>query len=454
MGTIIDKNKITLLFDTFGEESKNLYESFCNLGIDFNAVCMEDEGYLPDGVMSPYQFFLGDFSTVETISGKPRYFNQIDVPDYWEISGSNSSGKISDMGKERARIYYIEPSPNRRVRIVDWLDDAGFVRLSEHYNRFGALFCRTAFNKKGQKACRSYLDIHGREAIYENFVTGDILVHWNGRDKILHSKTELTQYYLTCSGLDQTRLFFNSLSYPFFVSFGLPGNDDHCKDALFWNEPIGNEIPGNMKVILEGNAARTHTIFVQRPDAYQKMISMGYSPEIVKQLGYIYSFKRENQHRSDALICTNSDHIEQLTMLVSKLSQVHFHICALTEMSSKLMDFDQYENVTLYPSVKSQVIDDLFELCDFYLDVNHEAQIVDAVHRAFMNNMLILGFEETAHNKRYVAPMNLFPSSEAEIMIQAVSTCVANEDVMKAALTNQKEAAYATDLSSYQKYFT
>lgn len=39
------------------------------------------------------------------------------------------------------------------------------VRLSEHYNRYGAIFCHTVFNKKGQKALRKFKDVTGREMI-------------------------------------------------------------------------------------------------------------------------------------------------------------------------------------------------------------------------------------------------------------------------------------------------
>ena len=53
---------ITLLFDTFSGESQNLYESFCNAGADFNGVVIEDDGFLPEDILSVYGFFLGDFS--------------------------------------------------------------------------------------------------------------------------------------------------------------------------------------------------------------------------------------------------------------------------------------------------------------------------------------------------------------------------------------------------------
>ena len=158
---------ITLLFDTFSGESKNLLESFKNAGAAFHAAVIEDDGFLPDDVMSVYGFFLGDYREADSLPGKPLYFNQIQIPDYWRIEGDNSSAKVMDRTRERARIFFTEPTHRRQVKIVDWLDDAGQVRLSEHYNRYGAIFCHTVFNKKGQKALRKFFDVTGREMIVE-----------------------------------------------------------------------------------------------------------------------------------------------------------------------------------------------------------------------------------------------------------------------------------------------
>lgn len=50
-------SKIVLLFDYFSMESRNLYESFTNVGIPFTAAVVEDDGFLPEGVNSVYGYF-------------------------------------------------------------------------------------------------------------------------------------------------------------------------------------------------------------------------------------------------------------------------------------------------------------------------------------------------------------------------------------------------------------
>ena len=428
---------ITLLFDTFSGESKNLLESFKNAGAAFHAAVIEDDGFLPDDVMSVYGFFLGDYRKADSLPGKPLYFNQIQIPDYWRIEGDNSSAKVMDRTRERARIFFTEPTHRRQVKIVDWLDDAGQVRLSEHYNRYGAIFCHTVFNKKGQKALRKFFDVTGREMIVENFVTGDILVRWQDKDWIFRSKTDFIAFFIRCAGLEDTAVYFNSLSYPFFASQALAPNG--FRDALFWHEPVGDEIPGNMQIILHDQGTRAKRVFVSRRESYDRLIALGAPSDKVKQLGYIYSFVRENKHRPHILVCTNSENVGHLTELASLMPQMHFHVAAITEMSSKLMSAGQYDNVSLYPNVKMSVLDSLFEKCDFYLDINHEGEIVDAVHRAFLNNMLIVGYEETMHNAYYTADTNTFKESEYADMAEALNLTLAMPHLIDEALAMQKK---------------
>lgn len=440
-------SKIVLLFDSFSMESRNLYESFENAGIDFTAAAVEDDGFLPEGVASVYGFFCENGATGR--KENPKYFNQIRVPEYWRIESSNTSGKVMDKEKERARIFYSEPTNHRLVKVVDWMDDCGIVRLSEHYNKYGEIFCRTVFNKKGQKALRKFYSPQGQERVMENFVTGGIIVSWKGKDKILHSKTELIRFFLECAGLAGANVYFNSLSYPFFASQILPDNGK--KDLLFWNEPVGDEIPGNMQIILNHQATRTKKIYVQRKNSYERLLALGASPEMVKQLGYIYSFVRENKHRPEVLICTNSDRVPHLGELAQMVPGMKFHVAAITEMSSRLMAAGAGENVFLYPNVKNNVLDHLFEKCDFYLDINYEGEIVDAVHRAFLNNQLIIAFEETMHNAAYTADTNTFPENEFKELAGALNTALKMPQIIDQALQMQKNAALTAAVGDYQQ---
>ncbi len=442
-------HEITLLFDSYSAESANLYASFVNSGIEVNAVSVEDNGFLPQEIVSVYGFFLKDGD--ESLQGRPKFFNEIKIPDYWQIEGNNTSAKVLNHAQEKARIFYYKPSGKRIVSVVDWLDDKGVVRLCNHYDKFGNIFCKTILNKSGQRVMRRFFTPYGEERIVESFVTGDILLKYKGRDHIFKNKTEFVRFFLKCKGLDKTALYYNSLSYPFFASQSLEANG--FKDVLFWNEPIKDSIPGNMLSILNNQATRTKVIYVQRKEAYERLISLGASKEIVKSLGYVYSFIRNNKHRKDMLICTNSDQLLHFDEIAKLVPDANFHVAALTEMSSKLLSVGANKNVFLYPNIKPDMLDKLFKKCDFYLDINRESEIVDAVHRAFLNNQLIVGFDETMHNSYYTAPTNTFPECEFKDMAEALNVALKMPKLIDEALVMQRDYALSEDKDRYINIF-
>ena len=447
MGITIEADNIVLLMDNYGEDSKKLHTSFLQAGKNYPVFVIEDDGFLPEGVTSVFGYFLGDFDNLEIVPGKPRYFNQITVPEYWEISANNSNGKVHELNKERARIFYAEPKHKRLVKVVDWYDDRGVVRSSDHYNRFGALYARTIFNSKGQRINKSYFNAVGKEILMENYVTRDIILNDGDVVRIFKNKHEFATFALQKAGYAGYRVFFNTLSTSFFVSERLPENGKG--DVLFWQEPIYEEIPGNMRLILNGTSTRTGKIMVQSEAAFQKLLALGAPVEQIKKLGFIYPFKKENLGRKEALICTNSDNIAELQTIVESLPEVHFSIAALTEMSSKLMGMDKYSNVSLYPGVKMKVLDELFERADYYLDINHESEIVSAVEKAFLHNQLIFAFRETLHNPRYVAEKHIFTKDRVNEFIIELKAVMGNSELLKEHLECQKEYAMLETKETY-----
>lgn len=434
-----------LLLDNYGEDGEMLYQSFRRAGFTGPVIVIEDDGFFPEDVISVYQYFCGDFDTSDRVPGKAKFFDRISVPDYWEISGNNSGGKVIDRGCERGRIFYANPKHKRLVRVVDWLDEKGTVRVSDHYNRYGALYAKTFFSKDAKRFCKAYFDAKGRETILENFVTHDIILNRDGKVYVFKNKVDFILKFLEELGVMNSRVFFNSLSTPLFVSERMPSGRQ--EDVLFWQEGIRDEIPGNMKLILERRAKRAKSIYVQKKDSYDKLIKLGASGEMVKPLGFAYLYSRQNTFKNEALICTNSDKIEKGEELIKALPQMHFHIAALTEMSSKLMGLSQYQNVTLYPGARIEMIDELFDTCDYYMDINHEAEIVSAVKQAFLHSHLILGFKQTLHNKELIAGEHMFDNHEA--MIAFLNKVMNHKELISEQIDLQKKAAMSEETAAY-----
>ncbi len=246
---------------------------------------------------------------------------------------------------------------------------------------------------------------------------------------------------------DKGRVFFNSLSTSFFVSLQLPANQKG--DVLFWQESIGQEIPGNMKIILEGRSGRVRKILVQKAEAYNRMLELGVPTSMVERIGYIYEFRKDNYGGDQALICTNSDHLEQCQRLMEDLPGLHFHIAAITEMSSKLLALDRYPNVTLYPGVKTKILEELFEKCDFYLDINHGTEIMDAVQTAFLHNHLIYAFQGTAHNRGYTSQEQIYRPDEAEKLVASLKRALEDEGYRRMQIKKQHQHALSEQTEAY-----
>lgn len=488
-----DLRQGVLLLDHYDEAAAMLKNSFRRAGFTGPAIVLSDSGFLPSDVTSLYRCFCRDSrdlplpgtkssrkestdrAAAESAArdeilpeaqakpgswqyqlshagwrmGKARYFNQIELPDYWEITGNGVSGEVHDLQHLRGRIFFAAPSARRLVSEVDWLHENGIVRCTDHYDNSGILYSRTVFNKKGERFCRSWFDEEGRERIVENYVTGDILVNRNGKIALYKNRTELAVSLLKEIGADGRRIFYNSLSIPLFVTEKM--EKPERGNVLFWQEGPRDDIPGNMQMILEGRS-NTSEILVQNRESLKNLLRLGASEEFLKPMGYVYGYKRENGAASDILICTNSDQIEQLQEIAENLpSGMKIHIAAVTEMSAKLLAFGRYENIRLYPCARESLIDGLLEKCDYYLDINHGGEIVSAVKQAFLHNELILGFRNTLHNSWYMAEENQF--SDADGLCDALKRCHSDGEVLQKRLRAQKTAAMEEREETYRKLF-
>ena len=76
------------LFDRYGQESRDLHESLEVAGLSHVTVVIEPDGFSPRWDSFSFTYYLG------YESGKALYFNQVAVPEFWEIAGNNQSAHI------------------------------------------------------------------------------------------------------------------------------------------------------------------------------------------------------------------------------------------------------------------------------------------------------------------------------------------------------------------------
>lgn len=438
--------KVINLFENFGQKELDLAKAFYMSEIKHPTVVINYNGFLPPEVESPFGYYINQSS-----DGKTRYFNQIKHPDLWEVRGNNSSGEVYQVDRKRANIVYTEPKHLRLVERVEWLNEVGNIRSIDHYDNHGNLFAETVCDNNGNHLLQTFFDANGKEKILRDFTTDRITLKLDQGEVVFDSLVDFVVYYLKERGYDNSGIYYNSLSLPLFVSLKL-ANTGKESDILFWNEDIGQELPGNMTYLMN-NDTRTKKIFIQKKKAYNKVINM--VPEDKKAmfdyLGTIYPHSRLNNQRKNILIMTNSDQIEHLKELVENLEGFHFYIGAITEMSSKLMAFDEYSNVTLYPSIVSKISEELFKKCDVYLDINYDNEILGITRVAFRENMLILGFDSTVHNRTFIDPDNIYKPDLYMKMTDKIRQALSNQDVLQDLLYKQRVAADDETVPNYKK---
>lgn len=435
------------LFERFDLNARTLYDTLRLSDHYATTIVMEDDGFLPEHVVTPYQFF-SNYRVPK--DAKPRYFNEVDVPRFWEIEGNNDVAWVKDMGVKRAKINY---RPNLKPRIVshvDWYDGEGRLQFVDHYTQHGVHFAQSVYDTTGKLIMRKYMDQQGREVIYENFVVQSIILHWEGQSYHFNNKVKFMLFFIRALNIDLSQFVINSLGTPFAVLYEL---DTPGHDILFWQEQCQGHVPGNMTLMLRGDLMRQFDVVV--PDLHEYEIltqHMSVSErQHVHQAGYIYDYEKTNGYSMNILVMTNSDQIHHLASIVEACPFATFHIGAVTEMSSNLMAFDAYANVKLYPTIERETVNKLYQTCDVYLDINEGGEIINAVRMAFDHDMLIFAYQDVAHNLSVTAPENRFTKTDGAFNLKtALKDIQQKKRFFKVRHNYQKQHVHEIDVKAFK----
>nr|WP_263314580.1 accessory Sec system glycosylation chaperone GtfB [Mammaliicoccus sp. Marseille-Q6498] len=435
------------LFETFDENTKKLYNTLENVGVDNQTIIIEEDGFLPEHVLSPYQFFSGHIDKMS----KPLFFNEVEIPQFWEIEGDNHSAVVKNMGETKARIFYKKDHGFRIVARVEWLHKNGQIQFIDYYNQYGVKYAQLVFDEHQKRILKRWFNAENKEIIYENFITNDIILYWCGKEYIFQSKVQFVVFFLKEANIPLDSFLINRLSIPYAVlhELQIPGHD-----YLFWQEKTNGQLPGNMTVMLS-NKHRNSRVIVPSEQEYQKIIELveeSKEYKIIKS-GYVYDLVDCQHEKNNILILTNSDQIPHLEDLIITLPNYQFHIVSVTEMSHILMGLNDFRNVNLYPKAMRHTISLLYNKCDIYLDINKGNEILDAVKTAFEHQMLILGYEETLHNEAYVARNNQFLLNDGEKLYKVLKQIENDEAVKTQKLEFQKKHAGVISEMEFKEFF-
>ena len=438
------------VFDTYSRESQDLLHSMQESGFTHPTVVLEPNGFLPDGVESPFLYFLGQPKGEK----RGRYFNEVPVPDFWEISGDNSSGKVNYYGQEKARIAYHAASYKRIVESVEWLDDTGQVVMIERYDQYGRKIAVTTCDAQGHPLVTTYFE-GDTERLTENHQTGDlILTLANQPMRIFKNRLDYFVFYLEYRGFNLDGLVYNTLATSFSLSLQLGNKGIKGRDVLVWQEPLHDSLPGNMQLILKSPEIRTKKILIPQNATYHRALQLSAQGQHASfgPLGYLYDFKVKDDIRKDAFVLTNSDQIEALTYLVESLPDVTFRVAALTEMSASLLSMVRYPNVVLYQNISQERIQELLKISSIYLDINHYAEVQGIVRKAFEHQQVILAFSHTVHDRTYLAQANIFEQGKEADLVARIKEIYQSVDRYKEAVAQQISQSSSIDPAEFKAY--
>lgn len=375
--------------DKYTENVEKLRKTLRNMGQEAEIAVLQDDGFLPDEILSPYEFFVYRDRMVKQPK-RDLFYNFIPLPELWEVRLVGWTGAIFDMGCEKAKIYFREPVEERKVLRVEWHMEDGWVYKIDHYNKYGLKYTSEFLDRDGRVESKVFYSEKNQEMVVEQPESHVISILENGAVRnVFGSYVEFIEYYRKETGISEVDTIFVQEEKTLKLLELTPEKSRKWTNILFTNDELCKlyqSMGGN-------NGIRFYAV----PEWYP-----------------------ENHARAEALILTASDQIEKLEYLIGELPELTFHIAAHTQVSDKLHRLAELNNVKIYPQISAQDLDRLWNGCDLYLDINYYREIYDAVNSAHMKNMLIIGFENTVHHKELMAEECIFAEENGEKVVSTI----------------------------------
>ncbi|MCG7421132.1 accessory Sec system glycosylation chaperone GtfB [Macrococcus epidermidis] len=416
-----------ILAEQFDSRTKLLFDTLSQSTEPIKRIILEDNGFLPNDIMTYYQFFSNYQST-----DKGRFFNALTLPPFYEIEGDATGAIIKDLWQQRANIVYSKSRVGRIIEKVEWLDEEKEIIKVDNYNKHGFKFSEVVFNNQ-KKVIQRYFNAAQQVIITRYFTNNTVELLWGEHKYFFDTYHQFIKFYLNALELSGEQFIINSLGAPLIILNQFSKKNNHI---IVWQENIKQELPANMKIALKLG----YTILIPEHNEFAK-IKQIINHSAINEFGYHYKLRRQNQLSNHAFNLTNSDQLPNIESIVQKNSNIQFHIAALTEMSQKLLNLMQYSNVSLYPNVSRNTIKMLLETCDIYLDINKGNEVMGINEAAFTADLLILSYEGLQHNLRFTNDSNVFSMDDCKEINHRLYQLYSNKEAFKNLLKEQKAAA-------------
>lgn len=141
------------------------------------------------------------------------------------------------------------------------------------------------------------------------------------------------------------------------------------------------------------------------------------------------------------------------TIQIENIHHLTIHVASVTEMSPKLLSFEQFSNISLYPNANIATIKQLMERASWYLDVNRGNELLNAVREAFNYQLITASFTETYHNAKFTNDQLIIDANQIDELCQVIQTAQDNLEFKAALLAEQKIQAHQTTIERYRDVF-
>lgn len=187
------------IFDQWSSFEKNICTSCFQAEQENVVIVLQEDGFLPDEVKSPYCFYTQD-EPHQQKKEKPLFANLLEIPDLWEIHMRYDRAEIWDEGIKKAEIDYAEPIGRHNVKTVRWMMPDGLVYKTDHFDKYGKLYYTDIIDTEGRRDIRTY---------YKE--EKPMLMYQPGFDTYT-----LFQEGKVCKIYDSTQKFLNQFLHQFF----------------------------------------------------------------------------------------------------------------------------------------------------------------------------------------------------------------------------------------------
>ena len=421
-----------VLLNSYEERDELLIETIRQQFSDCRILVLEDQPFLPAGVQSVYDWWIEQFEVAER-KIKDVYYAFVTMPKFWEVRAMGINGAIYDMGEKKADIFFREPIERRLVQRVEWYDRAGSIYRKDYYDRYGNVY-RTDWTEQGKVSIKSYYTSAHQEVICANqsnqvitFRDREFLpISFGDEDAMMLKMMEraITGKRRVILTSNRQAEWMKQLhrDYEQQLWMVLQKEEDvrRCREQKYHQQL-------QCPLIIMNNRDTENCEAEETQGEYQICYGAGATG------------KSTEKSSRQVLIMTASDRIPGIEEITGRLTDFQFSIAANTIVSPKLQELGKRENVHIYPQVTVEQQDRLWNQCEFYLDINYGQEIYNAVEKASVKGMLLLGYRTTLHGKPYVAEELIYEESAVEELIQMLQRLGTEEKLRRQYQKQQAE---------------